>query len=510
MQKCIVDEVKEQPIGPYYGYQCDEVTDSSNWEQLGIILRYTVDNKPVERLLEFVQCDQITGDAICNNIVKSLTEAGLDIQFCRSQTMDGAGNMSGKQAGCAARFQLLSPKANYHYCSSHDLNLALCKCCDVKEIHVMLDALKQLGLFFKYSPKRSRRLEMAIATANTNLQDKIPKSKFHVFCETRWVEKHTTLRDFNQMYEPMLECLEAIGGLETGWDTKAVTEAHGLLMKITESNFIMCFQTVLHMFGYVTGLCSKLQGSSLDIVEAYDMVTNVREAVSDARGEDSTIVYEKASEMARKAGLEHLEMPRRCGRQTQRNNVPADSMCEYFERVIFYPFVDAFISQLDMRFNTMTRQACLALCLLPNNLEQLNEESIQSLVDHYNDDLPQPDTFTQELGLWKRKWCNTTVKPENIADTLSETCKLMYPNIFTILLLLSLTSVTSASVERSNSSLKFIKNSQRSTIGEDRFNALMLLYIHRDIKLDLDKIVDLYATKYPRRMLLLDPLSESK
>ena len=95
-----------------------------------------------------MQCDQIAGDAICNNIVKSLMEAGLDIQFCRSHTMDGAGNMSGKQAGCAARFQLLSPKANYHYYSSYDLNLALCKCCDTKEIHVMLDALKQLGLFF--------------------------------------------------------------------------------------------------------------------------------------------------------------------------------------------------------------------------------------------------------------------------------------------------------------------------------------------------------------------------
>ena len=105
-------------------------------------------------------------------------------------------------------------------------------------------------------------------------------------------------------------------------------------MKITESNFIMCFQTVLHMIGYVPGLCSKLQDCSLDIVEAYDMVTNVREAVSGARGEDSTVVYEKASEMARKAGLEHLEMPRRCGRQTQRNNVPADSTCQYFERVI--------------------------------------------------------------------------------------------------------------------------------------------------------------------------------
>ena len=188
-----------------------------NLDMSAIIPSFCVYCQPTNRLnVCWNLCDQINGDAICYNIVKSLTEAWLDIWFCRSQTMDGAGNMSGKQAGCAAGFQLLSQKANYHYCSSHDFTLALCKCCDVKEIHVMLDALKQLGLFFKYSPKRSRRFEMAFATANTNLQNKIPKSKFHVFCETRWDEKHTTLRNFNQMYEPMLECLEAIGGLETG------------------------------------------------------------------------------------------------------------------------------------------------------------------------------------------------------------------------------------------------------------------------------------------------------
>ena len=39
----------------------------------------------------------------------------------------------------------------------------------------------------------------------------------------------------------------------------------------------------------------------------------------------------------------------------------------------------------------MTRLTCLPFCLLPNDLEQLYEESIQSLVDHYNDDLPQPN-----------------------------------------------------------------------------------------------------------------------
>ena len=116
---------------------CDEVSDSSNWEQLGLVLRFTKNYKPVEKLLEFIPCDTTTGQAICMNIIKALTNNGLDIQYCRSQTMDGVGNMAGTQAGCAALFTEESLKAVYHYCSSHDLNLALCKSWQVEEVHVM-------------------------------------------------------------------------------------------------------------------------------------------------------------------------------------------------------------------------------------------------------------------------------------------------------------------------------------------------------------------------------------
>eukprot|EP00731_Ephydatia_muelleri_P015428 Em0008g1148a len=101
-----------------YGIQCDEVTDSSNWEQLGLVLRYVKGNKPVERLLEFIPCDCTTGEALCHNAIEALTGVGLDVKLCQSQTMDGAGNI-------------------------HELNLALCKSCDVKEIHLMLDTVKQ-------------------------------------------------------------------------------------------------------------------------------------------------------------------------------------------------------------------------------------------------------------------------------------------------------------------------------------------------------------------------------
>jgi hypothetical protein len=54
--------------------------------------------------------------------------------------------------------------------------------------------------------------------------------------------------------------------------------------------------------------------------------------------------------------------------------------------------------------------------------------------------------------------------------------------------------------------IRFIKNSFRSTMREDRFSALLLLYVHKDI--DISKVVEMYARQYPRRMLLYNPLSE--
>ena len=47
-------------------------------------------------------------------------------------------------------------------------------------------------------------------------------------------------------------------------------------------------------------------------------------------------------------------------------------------------------------------------------------------------------------------------------------------------------------------------------MSEERPNALPLVYIHRDIFVDYDKIIDTHAFKYPRWMLLINPLSENK
>ena len=71
----------------------------------------------------------------------------------------------------------------------------------------------------------------------------------------------------------------------------------------------------------------------------------------------------------------------------------------------------------------------------------------------------------------------------------------MFPNIEKVMSILLTTSSISASVERDNSTLRFIKTDYSSTISEDRFNTLVFLYIHWYIKLVYNHIKQMDANK---------------
>ena len=68
VQDKIIDEIKTQSIGPKFSIQADEVIDMSNKEQMGQRLRYLKDGKSIERLVEYIMCESITGVALCEDI----------------------------------------------------------------------------------------------------------------------------------------------------------------------------------------------------------------------------------------------------------------------------------------------------------------------------------------------------------------------------------------------------------------------------------------------------------
>ncbi len=102
VKQAILNRVKR---AQFFSLIADEVTDSSNKEQLAIVLRY-VDPDDLhirEDLVEFVECDAgVTGRAVATKITGCIESSGLDLTKIRGQAYDGAGNMAGKVKGAAA------------------------------------------------------------------------------------------------------------------------------------------------------------------------------------------------------------------------------------------------------------------------------------------------------------------------------------------------------------------------------------------------------------------------
>ena len=67
--------------------------------------------------------------------------------------MDGAGYMSGKNKGAAARILEMNPTLLYFHCQSHKLNLCIVASCKLPMITNMMNQVRCIQEFFDY-PKR--------------------------------------------------------------------------------------------------------------------------------------------------------------------------------------------------------------------------------------------------------------------------------------------------------------------------------------------------------------------
>ncbi|XP_035989382.1 uncharacterized protein LOC118561423 isoform X3 [Fundulus heteroclitus] len=163
------------------------------------------------------------------------------------------------------------------------------------------------------------------------VKDGIPVERLIDFvgCDC-WVERHTSLEDIHSLYEALLHCLNVISeNADSVWDAKAVVEATGLFKAVTSANFIAALQCNRYFFGFTKSLSILLQGSSRDILTAYEEVKLVKDTLRDIRCEaeaEFKEVYESMLEMGKLAGFDgDLPIPRRCGRQTMRNSNPSNN-----------------------------------------------------------------------------------------------------------------------------------------------------------------------------------------
>ncbi|CAG2256174.1 unnamed protein product [Mytilus edulis] len=157
------------------------------------------------------------------------------------------------------------------------------------------------------------------------------------------------------------------------------SESSTLHASITNFQFLITLVVVKNCMAFTRGLSTKLQGRTLDIVAAYKSVSVVKEALTDVRktiDERFSEWFAETEELAKTVAVEP-SIPRRCGRQTQRENCPADTPEIYYRRVIGIPYLDDVLSGMEARFSRLTSTAIQALKLVPAFVQSATFDEIK-------------------------------------------------------------------------------------------------------------------------------------
>lgn len=191
------------------------------------------------------------------------------------------------------------------------------------------------------------------------------------------------------------------------------------------------------------------------------------------------------------------------GRQTCRDNTPADSPEQYYKRTIFLPLLDHFILQLEHRFSKHHRVMSTLQSLIPKYITQ-NTTYLNKLKEcalFYKPLLPNFDTFDTEIKIWQTQWQNVSDddRPKCSLTTLSQINSDFYPNIKCLLTILATLPVTTVTAERSFSTLRRLKTYLRNNIGQDRLTGLALMNIYRNDNIDIDEVINRFA-RLPRKL----------
>ena len=160
---------------------------------------------------------------ISRKILESLSDPSisLDPSNIRGQAYDGASVMSSGKEGVQAKIKEISPLALFTHCYAHCLNLSIAASCKLSEVRNLVGLINEAHLLLNNSPKRPQLFGLTLKEyLLENSHRKLPG-----LCKTRWVERHTCLDLFLEMYELLVTFLDAVISPHEYPNLKSSTEA---------------------------------------------------------------------------------------------------------------------------------------------------------------------------------------------------------------------------------------------------------------------------------------------
>ena len=500
--KSILAEVKQNK---YFTIIVDEATDVSFREQVSICLRHVSSNtlEIQEEFTGLYETENTTAETLTILIKDAMCRYGLSLSDCRGQAYDGAANLSGRLSGVQARISREYPKALYIHCFCHSLNLAIQD--SSRKIDIIchtLDTVLELSNLIRYSAKRKALLE------RIRRDFEMQGSSLRPLCPTRWTVKHKSLDSLHRNYAPLLEALQEIAGNGTS-SFEVRSKAGGILRSLLSFKTFFGVKLGVKFYGITDALSSTLQGRSVTAFDGKNAAKSVCQSLMGLRSEASfTSFWDDSCKQAQELQLEEPSVPR-VRRPPLRldggsNPTSFSSPSDYYRKV-YFEFIDCIHGEIVRRFeqeNYHLYMKAERLLLQSASTGEILSEYFDEVCHHYREDL-EPVRLRNQLSVVKDIVSSVSPSLCDIQTAILSlnTTSCLFSEIIKLLQLLYTVPTSTASAERSFSSLRRLKTYLRSTMTPQRLNHMLLLHVHKSLtdNIDLRTVAKDFVTRNERR-----------
>ena len=492
---------------PFYCIMADEVTDSSNREQVVLCFRWI--DKDLQAHEDFVGLhvvEKINSDTLVKVIKDVLLRFNLPINQCRGQCYDGAANMAGSRNGVATQISRMEERAVFTHCYGHALNLAVAdvlkECSSVRDV---LDTVGEISRLLKFSPKRDSQFE--------KLKDSISPetSGFRTLCPTRWTVRATSLLSVMENFEVFQEFWDT--ALEDTSDSETRSRLNGVKMQMQQFHFLFGISLGECILRHTDNLSRSLQSPSMSAAECQHLAEKTCSTLQRMRTKESFDMFWK-NLLKRRSDLDigepKLPRPRKAPRRfevgTGEGYHPQTVEEHYLQ--LYFLVLDSTMACIRQRFDQAGYQTYKRLeTLLLSAADGKNyEEELNFVTKFYGSDF-EKSTLDAQLQLLHsmREHCGSNQCLQNVIShlqSLSLGLRSSLKQVFTLASLIVVMPATNAVSERSASALRRVKTYLRSTMSEARLNNLLVMHVHKDKtdNLNLVNCLNDFVSRNPHRL----------
>jgi hypothetical protein len=401
----------------------------------------------------------------------------LPVKNLRGQTYDGAANMKGAYKGCQALIAEKQPLAIYVHCGAHCLNLVTSDACSASpKIRDSIQVVHELGVLCNASGKFK-----ALFGAISSSDDEVCSRNIKPLCPTRWLVRLPAIVAVLTQYGSILT---ALAEAHDACSPEVASTASSLLCKFEDGTTLANLLMAKDIIEPLETLNRSLQSVRMTVagmLEAVDVLNHQLLAFRTVSHFDE--IFEDIEIQIARLDLEPVRLPR-ARQPPKRFSGPAEAFhpktAREQLRIEYFQVLDVALLQLKERFSDsigLKKYSELETILLSGKVSDLalNYPELQPL-----------NTLQIEISML-RTTQNLDRTKSSVDDyakllmTMSPEVRGMFPHVEALVRLLLVNPASSASAERSFSSLRRLKTYLRSTIKQSRLNHVAVCHIHKSI-----------------------------